>query len=102
MPKTEITTTTAHRGLLYDVMVNTIIPLSSLAMQTIFSCSMEIAARQFSLIEQTMYLHRTVIMRAIQVSRGSRHHTKSVGEATVIGILVLAVALGRLGERVNQ
>lgn len=89
MPKREITTTTVRRGLKYDVMVNTIIPLSTLSMQTVLSCSMEIPGTQFSLKKETMYIHRSLSMRSSQVSKGSRHHTKYVGAVIVMGILVI-------------
>ena len=70
-PKIEMTTTTVHRGITYDVTVNGIIPLSSLSLETVFSCSMEIPGTQFSLKKETMYMHRTLGVKNSQVSGGS-------------------------------
>ena len=67
-PELETTTTTVHRGITYDVKVNGIIPLSSLSLETVFSCSMEIPGTQFSLEKDTMYMHRYYGFRDICVT----------------------------------
>jgi hypothetical protein len=71
-PKMETTTTTVHRGITYDVTVNGAIPLSSLSLETVFSCSMEIPGTQFSLKKDTMYMHTNIRMKDRQVTGGSR------------------------------
>jgi hypothetical protein len=63
----ETTTTTVHRGITYDVTVNGIIPLSSLSLETVFSCSMEIPGTQFSLKKDTMYIRACQLEGKISV-----------------------------------
>ena len=86
----ETTTTTVHRGITYDVTVNGIIPLSSLSLETVFSCSMEIPGTQFSLRKDTMYMHTNIRMKDSQVAGGSRFSGQGVGEVIVILGLVIA------------
>ena len=85
----ETTTTTVHRGITYDVTVNGIIPLSSLSLETVFSCSMEIPGTHFSLKKETMYMHTNIRMKDRQVAGGSRWCGQGVG--AVIGILGFVV-----------
>ena len=42
---------------MYDVVVNSTVKASSLSLQTMFSCRMEIPGTQFSLKEEMMFLH---------------------------------------------
>ena len=42
---------------MYDVVVNSTVKASSLSLQTVFSCRMEIPGTQFSLKEEMMFLH---------------------------------------------
>jgi hypothetical protein len=86
----ETTTTTVHRGITYDVTVNEIIPLSSLSLETVFSCSMEIPGTQFSLRKDTMYMHTNIRMKDRQVAGGSRFSGKGMGAVMVILCLVIA------------
>ena len=87
------TTTTVHRGITYDVTVNGIIPLSSLSLETVFSCSMEIPGTQFSLKKNTMYMHKNSRMKdRIQVARGSRCRGQGVGAV----IMFLGLVIGYL------
>ena len=67
-----MTTTTVHRGITYDVTVSGVLPLSSLSLETMFSCSMEIPGTQFSLKKKTMYMHRTLGVKDSQVAGGSK------------------------------
>ena len=68
----DMTTTTARRGMLYDVAVEAMLS-SSLSPQTVFSCSMQIPGTQFSLTKKTMYSLGTLdIVRASKVSGGLR------------------------------
>ena len=53
----EATTTTIKRGLMYDVVVNSTVKATSLSLQTVFSCRMEIPGTQYSLKEEMMFLH---------------------------------------------
>ena len=50
----EVSTFTVRRGLMYDITVTSLLP-STLAHQTVFSCSMNIPNTQFSLNRKTMY-----------------------------------------------
>ena len=86
-PEMKTTTTTVHRGITYDVTVNGAIPLSSLSLETVFSCSMEIPGTQFSLKKDTMYMHRSIRIKYRQVAGGSRWCGQGVG--TVMVILVI-------------
>ena len=85
----ETTTTTVHRGITYDVTVNGIIPLSSLSLETVFSCSMEIPGTQFSLKKETMYMHTNIRMKNRQVVGGSR--CSGQGNEAVIVFLCLVI-----------
>ena len=42
---------------MYDVVVNCTVAASTLSLQTVFSCRMEIPGTQFSLKEEMMFLH---------------------------------------------
>ena len=42
---------------MYDVVVNSTVKASTLSLQTMFSCRMEIPGTQFSLKEEMMFLH---------------------------------------------
>ena len=42
---------------MYDVVVNSTVKASTLSLQTVFSCRMEIPGTQFSLKEEMMFLH---------------------------------------------
>ena len=53
----DATTTTIKRGLMYDVVVNSTVKASTLSLQTMFSCRMEIPGTQYSLKEEMMFLH---------------------------------------------
>ena len=53
----DATTTTIKRGLMYDVVVNSTVMASTLSLQTMFSCRMEIPGTHFSLKEEMMFLH---------------------------------------------
>ena len=85
----DVTTTTARRGLMYDVSVTTILS-SSLPQQTVFSCSMEIPGTQFSLKKKTMYNpSKRDRARASTVATASEVQKKS---QLRFGYLVLFVA----------
>ena len=81
-PKMETTTTTVHRGITYES-VNGVIPLSSLSLETVFSCSMEIPGTQFSLKKETMYMHTNIRMKDRKVAGGSRACSQGV-EAVIV------------------
>ena len=91
-PKMETTTTTVHRGITYDVTVNGVIPLSSLSLETVFSCSMEIPGTQFSLKKDTMYMHTNIRMKDRQVTGGSR----CSGQGVEAVIVFLGLVIGYL------
>ena len=94
-PKMETTTTTVHRGITYDVTVNGMIPLSSLSLETVFSCSMEIPGTQFSLKKDTMYMHTNIRMRDRQVAGGSRWCGQGVGAVmATLGFVILGLKAG--------
>ena len=87
----DMTTTTARRGMLYDVAVEAMLS-SSLSPQTVFSCSMQIPGTQFSLTKKTMYSRGTVdIARASKVSGGVR---RSISDYALSVIMLATMGPG--------
>ena len=58
--------------------------MSSLSLETMFSCSMEIPGTQFSLKKKTMYMARNTRINADQVSEGHRFYNMNAGVLMVM------------------
>ena len=95
----DATTTTIKRGLMYDVVVNSTVKASTLSLQTMFSCRMEIPGTQFSLKEEMMFLHDDIRTSASHLyNTVSRHAGADILSLVCInlGLNLYSISGGRV------
>ena len=86
-------TTTLHRGFTYDVTVSGSLPLSSLSLETMFSCSMEIPGTMFARKKETMFMPVSYRVRKSEISTGSRSCMPVVQAVVVMEMLIMGQML---------
>ena len=74
---------------MYDVVVNSTVKATTLSLQTMFSCRMEIPGTQFSLKEEMMFLHDDIRTSASHLYNAVSHQ---VG-ADILSLVCISLGL---------